>query len=82
VLSSGMAHNVSDSMAVLTNLVPGRRRGSSGVCPGAVSRVVAPESLPGRRPYADSRAWLMGIRSCTEAGVATSYRLGFPQCWG
>jgi hypothetical protein len=55
-----MAHTAGDSMAVLANLVPGRHRGSSCVCPGAASRVIVPESLSGRRPFTNSRAWLMG----------------------
>jgi hypothetical protein len=55
-------HSAGDSMAVLANLVPGRRSGSSCPCPGAASRVVAPDSLSDRRPYTNSRAWLTGDR--------------------
>jgi hypothetical protein len=55
-----MAHSAGDSTAVLTNLVPGRRRGGSCACPGAASRVVVPKSLSDRRPYTNSRVWLTG----------------------
>jgi hypothetical protein len=57
-----MAHCAGDSMAVPTNLVPGRCRDNSCACPGVASRVVAPESLSERRPYTNSRVWLMGDR--------------------
>jgi hypothetical protein len=60
VLRGGTAHSTGDLTAVLVNLAPGRRHGGSYACPGTASRVVASESLLGRRPYTNSRAWLMG----------------------
>jgi hypothetical protein len=57
---SGVVHSASDLTAVPTNLSPGRRRGVSCARPEVASRVVAPESLFERRPYTNSRAWLMG----------------------
>jgi hypothetical protein len=60
VLCGGKAHTAGDSMAVLANLAPGKRRGGSCACPGATSRVVAPESLSDRRSYTNSRYWLTG----------------------
>jgi hypothetical protein len=76
VRCGSMAHSAGDSMAVLVNLAPDRHRGGSCACPGTTSRVVAPESLFGRRPYTNSRAWLTG-----DQKLHNSRRGDVPSAW-
>jgi hypothetical protein len=71
-----MAHSVEQLTTVLANLAPGRRRGGSYACPRAASRVVAPESSFGRRPYANSRAWLT-----RDQKLHNSRRGDIPSVW-
>jgi hypothetical protein len=54
-----VAYNAVELIVFLTNLASGGRRGGSCTRPGVASRVVVPELLLGRRPYADSRVRLM-----------------------
>jgi hypothetical protein len=68
VVCSGMAYIVVESTIVLANLASGGRHGGSCACPGAASRVVALELLFGRRPYANSRAWLTEARGLYSGG--------------
>jgi hypothetical protein len=68
VVCGSMAYSVVELTTVLANLASGKRHGGSCARPGAASRVVALESSFGRRPYADSRAWLTEDRRLHNSG--------------
>jgi hypothetical protein len=63
-----MAHSVTESTVVLTNLASGGRRGESCSRPGAASRVATLELLFGRCPYAGSRVGLTEDRRPHSGG--------------
>jgi hypothetical protein len=63
-----MSYNAVELASVLANLASGRRRDGSCACPGAAPRVVGSGLLFDRRPYANSRAWLMEDRRLHSSG--------------